>query len=157
MNFIVLLISLERFKQRDGKVTKLMTLIWTVITWLFLSIGPGELIFQVSSLFSNAIGALGLPIVPALSVVFFQNKMNGIKAIGMVFSIYHHHLDDCKSQEKVFILITVHKMIISHFLFQCRKIPFSHLGNLNELREFAYKKYPLPRQDFKCADLLIYE
>jgi hypothetical protein len=36
--------------------------------------------------------------VPALSVVFFHNKMNGIKAIGMVFSIYHHHLDDCKSK-----------------------------------------------------------
>jgi hypothetical protein len=40
MNFIGLLISLERFKQRDGKVTKLMTLIWTVTTWLVLSIGP---------------------------------------------------------------------------------------------------------------------
>lgn len=31
-------------------------------------------------------------------------------------------------------------MIISHFLFSVERFPSP--GNLNELREFAYKKYP---------------
>lgn len=37
-------------------------------------------------------------------------------------------------------VLAFNKMIISHFLFSVERFP--SLGNLNELREFAYKKYP---------------
>ncbi|KAM4101127.1 hypothetical protein ACB094_05G119600 [Castanea mollissima] len=73
--------------------------------------GSGEwkgcvgLIFEVSSLFSNAISVLGLPIVPVQAVIFFHEKMGGIKVISMVLAIwgfvlyvYQQYLDDLKSK-----------------------------------------------------------
>ncbi|KAL0716846.1 hypothetical protein Bca4012_066168 [Brassica carinata] len=59
------------------------------------------LIFEVSSLFSSAISALGLPVVPVLAVIIFHDKMNGVKVISMILAIwgfmsyvYQHYLDD---------------------------------------------------------------
>ncbi|CAH2041090.1 unnamed protein product [Thlaspi arvense] len=43
------------------------------------SFGAVGLIFNVSSLFSNAIGTLTLPIVPVGAAIFLHDKMNGIK------------------------------------------------------------------------------
>lgn len=88
-----------------GKVSYVMTLVWTAITWQVFAIGMGGLIFQVSSVFSNVIAVLGLPIVPVLAVVFLDDKMDGVKGIAMVLAIwgflsyvYQQHLDDVASK-----------------------------------------------------------
>ncbi|KAF5736306.1 purine permease 9 isoform X1 [Tripterygium wilfordii] len=83
-----------------GKLSYLMTLIWTAIGWQIFSIGCVAIIFEVSSLFSNVISTLGLPIVPVLAVFMFHDKINGVKAMSMVLAIwgfvsyiYQHYLD----------------------------------------------------------------
>ncbi|XP_061364152.1 probable purine permease 10 [Gastrolobium bilobum] len=88
-----------------GKASYVLNLTFTAILWQLFSIGCVGLIFEVSSLFSNAIGVLGVPIIPMLAVVFFHDRMHGIKAISMVLAIwgfisyvYQHYLDDIKSK-----------------------------------------------------------
>lgn len=88
-----------------GKVSYLMTLIWTAAGWDVFSIGAVGLVFDVSSLFSNVISTLGLPIVPVLAVVFFHDKMDGVKVIAMLLAIwgfisymYQHYLNDSNSK-----------------------------------------------------------
>ncbi|KAH9749333.1 putative purine permease 10 [Citrus sinensis] len=75
------------------------------ICWQLYAIGSTGLIFETSSLFSNAVGIAGLPIVPVLAVVFFHDKMHGLKVIAMVLAIwgflsyvYQHYLDDRNSK-----------------------------------------------------------
>ncbi|KAK7834740.1 purine permease 21, partial [Quercus suber] len=68
-----------------GKVSYIMTLVWTAIMWELSAIGCVGLIFEVSSLFSNAISVLGLPIVPVLAAIFFHEKIGGTKVISMVW------------------------------------------------------------------------
>ncbi|GLU22733.1 hypothetical protein SLE2022_387840 [Rubroshorea leprosula] len=72
---------MEEFKL--GRVPYLMTLIWTAICWQVFSNGSVGLIFEVSTLFSDVISTLGLPVVPVLAVVFFNDKMSGVKVISM--------------------------------------------------------------------------
>lgn len=89
-----------------GKVSYVMNLVWTAICWQIFSIGSVGLISETSSLFSNAISVVGLPVVPVLAVVFFRDKMHGLKVIAMVLAIwgffsflYQNYLDDyCKSK-----------------------------------------------------------
>ncbi|XP_002272204.1 probable purine permease 10 [Vitis vinifera] len=88
-----------------GKVSYLMILLWTAVGWAVFSVGLFGLIFEVSSLFSNVISTLGLPIVPVLAVVFFHDKMDGVKVIAMLLGIwgfvsyiYQHYLDDSKAE-----------------------------------------------------------
>ncbi|KAJ7968876.1 Purine permease [Quillaja saponaria] len=90
-----------------GKASYVLTLSWTAITWQLFSIGCIGLIFEVSSLFSNAISVLGLPIVPVLAVIFFQDKMHGIKVISLVLAIwgfvsyvYQHYLEEFNSNSE---------------------------------------------------------
>ncbi|PON37345.1 Purine permease [Parasponia andersonii] len=71
-----------------GKVSYVMNLTWTAISWQVFSIGVVGLILEVSSLFSNVISVLGLPLVPVLAVFFFHEKMDGIKAMAMVLAIW---------------------------------------------------------------------
>ena len=78
-----------------------MNLVWTAISWQVFNVGGTGLIFELSSLFSNAISALGLPVVPVLAVIIFHDKMNGLKVISMILAIwgftsyvYQHYLDD---------------------------------------------------------------
>ncbi|GAV64929.1 TPT domain-containing protein [Cephalotus follicularis] len=73
---------------KTGKVSYIMVLIWTSISWKFYSVGFVGLIFEVSALFSNAIGVFGLPIVPVLAIIFFHEKMDGIKGISLVLAIW---------------------------------------------------------------------
>ncbi|XP_019441756.1 PREDICTED: probable purine permease 9 isoform X2 [Lupinus angustifolius] len=87
-----------------GKASYLLNLIFTAINWQLYCIGCVGLVFEVSSLFSNSISALGLPIVPISAVIIFHEKMQGIKAISMVLALwgfisylYHHYLDDRNS------------------------------------------------------------
>ena len=63
------------------------------------------LIFEVSSLFSNVIGTLALPIVPILAIVFFHDKINGVKFVALLLAVwgflsyvYQHYLDDKKAK-----------------------------------------------------------
>ncbi|XP_062096156.1 probable purine permease 10 [Humulus lupulus] len=88
-----------------GKVSYVMTLSWTAIGWQVFSIGVVGLILEVSSLFSNVISVLGLPIVPVMAVFFFHEKMDGIKAMAMILAIwgfvsyaYQNYLDNHSSK-----------------------------------------------------------
>ncbi|CAL8147690.1 unnamed protein product [Prunus armeniaca] len=90
-----------------GTVSYVMNLVWIAITWQLFGIGVIGLILEASSLFSNAISAMGLPVVPVLAVIFFHDKMDGIKAMAMVLAIwgfisyaYQHYLDDRKSKNE---------------------------------------------------------
>ncbi|XP_026439172.1 probable purine permease 11 [Papaver somniferum] len=90
----------------QGSVSYLMTLVWIAVTWQVSSVGLLGLVFEASSLFSNVISTLGLPIVPIFSVIFFHDKLDGVKIVAMLLSlwgfvsyIYQHYLDDCKAKE----------------------------------------------------------
>ncbi|KAL0321345.1 UNVERIFIED_CONTAM: putative purine permease 22 [Sesamum radiatum] len=48
-------------------------------------LGAIGLIFEVSSLFTNVISTVGLPIVPILAAIFFHEKMDGIKVSSWLF------------------------------------------------------------------------
>uniref|UniRef100_A0A1J3JK77 Probable purine permease n=1 Tax=Noccaea caerulescens TaxID=107243 RepID=A0A1J3JK77_NOCCA len=94
-------LSSEMENYKLGKVSYVMNLVWTAITWQVFSIGGTGLIFELSSLFSNSISVLGLPVVPILAVIIFHDKMNGLKVISMILAIwgftsyvYQHYLDD---------------------------------------------------------------
>ncbi|XP_056175726.1 purine permease 21-like [Syzygium oleosum] len=83
-----------------GKVSYVMNLVGTAISWQVFGIGAIGLIKDVSSLFSNSNGVMGLPIVPILAVVFFGDRMDGIMVMSMIFAIwgfisfvYQHKLD----------------------------------------------------------------
>ncbi|KAK7333369.1 hypothetical protein VNO80_30137 [Phaseolus coccineus] len=91
-----------------GKVSYVLILTFAAILWQLFTIGCLGLISEVSSLFSNAIGVLGVPIVPMLAVIFFHDKMHGIKAISMVLAIwgiisyvYQQYIDDTKSENRI--------------------------------------------------------
>ncbi|KMZ63084.1 putative purine permease 11 [Zostera marina] len=84
----------------SGKFSYVMTLVGTAVSWQVASVGVIGLIFEVSSLFSNVISTLALPIVPVFAVIFFHDGFNGIKVIalllavwGFVSYIYQNHLD----------------------------------------------------------------
>ncbi|CAL0331204.1 unnamed protein product [Lupinus luteus] len=88
---------------QKGRVSYIMTLLWTAVTWQISSIGMIGLVLEVSSLFSNVIGTLALPIVPIFAVVLFHDKINGVKVIALLLAlwgflsyIYQHYLDDKK-------------------------------------------------------------
>ncbi|KAI4298228.1 hypothetical protein L6164_031811 [Bauhinia variegata] len=78
--------EIEEFKLR--KLFYVLILSFKAISWQVSSIGSVGLIFEVSSLFSNAISVLSLPIVPIMSVIFFHDRMHGIKVISLVLAIW---------------------------------------------------------------------
>ena len=91
-----------------GKISYIMTLVWICIFWQGFSIGVIGLIFEVSSLFSNAVSILGLPVLPILAVIFFGDKMDCIKVVAMVLAIwgflsyaYQHYLDNHESESEL--------------------------------------------------------
>nr|POE94123.1 putative purine permease 9 [Quercus suber] len=95
--------EMDEFEQ--GMFIYVSTLIWTAIAWQIFNIGTVGLIHEVSSQFSNVISVLGLPVIPVLAVIFFHEKMDGVKAISMVLAIwgfisyfYHHYLDDSEAK-----------------------------------------------------------
>uniref|UniRef100_A0A3Q7HU71 Purine permease n=1 Tax=Solanum lycopersicum TaxID=4081 RepID=A0A3Q7HU71_SOLLC len=88
-----------------GEISYLMTLIWTAVLWQICCIGLLGLIFEVSSLFSNVISTLGLPALPVLAVIFFNDKMDGEKIIALLLAVwgflsyvYQNYLDDSKAK-----------------------------------------------------------
>ncbi|KAK1560244.1 hypothetical protein Q3G72_024013 [Acer saccharum] len=90
---------------QKGRVSYVMTLVWTAVTWQVCSVGVVGLIFVVSSLFSNVISTLSLAVTPIASVIIFHDSMNGVKIIAMLLAfwgfasyIYQNYLDDSKAR-----------------------------------------------------------
>ncbi|XP_057977412.1 probable purine permease 11 isoform X2 [Malania oleifera] len=91
----------EMREYKEGRVSYVMTLFWTAVTWQISSIGLMGLVFEVSSLFSNVISTVSLPLIPILAALFFHDKVDGMKVMAMVLAIwgsvsyiYQHYLDD---------------------------------------------------------------
>ncbi|XP_009782918.1 probable purine permease 10 [Nicotiana sylvestris] len=113
-NLVVLFASGEwKFLNKEmnefelGKKSYVLTLIGTAVSWQGFTVGSIGLIFKVSSLFSNVISILGVPMAPIFSVLFLQEKMNGVKVISMVLAMwgflsymYQHYLDDLKKKSE---------------------------------------------------------
>lgn len=98
--------EMEKFK--GGKAYYVNNLFWTAVSWQVFGICCIGLIFKVSSLFSNAISVVGLPIAPALAVVFFHDKMTGAKIVSLLLAIwgfisylYQTYLDDLKAKAQI--------------------------------------------------------
>ncbi|XP_027086748.1 purine permease 21-like [Coffea arabica] len=92
---------------RLGKVSYIMTILWTGISWQVFNIGCNGLIFKVSSLFSNVISVVGLPVDPVLAVVVFHDKVTAAKVVSLLLALwgfmsyaYQHYLDDLKAKAK---------------------------------------------------------
>ncbi|GFP90467.1 probable purine permease 11 [Phtheirospermum japonicum] len=90
-----------------GRVSYVMTLVWTAVAWQVCSVGVVGLIFVVSSLFSNVISTLSLAVTPIASLVVFRDNMNGVKIIAMLMAIwgfasyiYQNYLDDVETEEE---------------------------------------------------------
>ncbi|KAI9127188.1 hypothetical protein K1719_001747 [Acacia pycnantha] len=88
-----------------GKASYVLNLSFTAVTWQVFSVGCVGLILEVSSLFSNVISVLGVPIVPILAIVIFHDKMNGLKVISLLLAlwgflsyIYQQYLDETNSK-----------------------------------------------------------
>ncbi|KAK9706925.1 hypothetical protein RND81_07G161100 [Saponaria officinalis] len=86
-----------------GKLSYVMTLLWTALMWQLFLIGITGLINKTSSLFSNVVSTLGLPVVPVLAVIFFHDTVDGIKVVAMLLAIwgfvsygYQQYLDHYK-------------------------------------------------------------
>lgn len=97
--------EMEEYKL--GKVSYVMNLFWTAVSWQAFGVGSVGLIFKVSSLFSNVISILGLPVAPVLAVIFLHDKLTGLKAVAMLLAMwgfvsymYQHYLDDLKTKER---------------------------------------------------------
>ncbi|XP_021280170.1 probable purine permease 11 isoform X1 [Herrania umbratica] len=89
----------------SGRVSYVLTLVWTAVTWQVCAVGVVGLIFVVSSLFSNVISTLSLAVTPLAALVVFHDKMNGVKVIAMLLAlcgfasyIYQNYLDDKKAR-----------------------------------------------------------
>lgn len=91
---------------RKGKVSYVMVVVWTAVSWQVCSVGVVGLIYVVSSLFSNVISTASLAITPVVSVIVFHDKVNGVKVVAMLMAIwgfasyiYQNYLDDSKSRK----------------------------------------------------------
>ncbi|KAL8032311.1 hypothetical protein ABFX02_13G087900 [Erythranthe guttata] len=100
-------LSAEMEGYKSGRLSYVMNLFWTAVSWQVFIVGCTGLIFQVSSLFSNVISILGLPVAPVLAVVLLRDKMSGVKAMAMLLAIwgfvsymYQHYIDDLKIKEE---------------------------------------------------------
>ncbi|CAH2078684.1 unnamed protein product [Thlaspi arvense] len=103
----ILKTDMEEFEL--GKSSYFLIAFGSMMSWQAFSIGSLGLILEVSSLFSNVIGTLGLPVVPVLAVVFFRDEMSGIKLIAMLLAIwgfvsyvYQHYVDYQKPEEVLY-------------------------------------------------------
>ncbi|KAL0300609.1 UNVERIFIED_CONTAM: putative purine permease 10 [Sesamum radiatum] len=89
-----------------GKVSYVIVLAMIAVAWQVCSIGAVGLIFEVSSLFTNVISTVGLPIVPILAAIFFHENMDGIKVTSIVLAVWgfasyvyqHYHNDSSESR-----------------------------------------------------------
>ncbi|CAA6669730.1 unnamed protein product [Spirodela intermedia] len=71
-----------------GEASYAMTLAGTAVAWQVASVGVVGLVFLVSSLFSNVISAVALPLVPIFAVFFFGDPMDGEKVLAMLLAVW---------------------------------------------------------------------
>nr|XP_028954728.1 probable purine permease 11 [Malus domestica] len=97
----------EMVNYGKGRVSYVMTLVWTAVAWQVCSVGVVGLIFVVSSLFSNVISTLSLAVTPIAAVIILHDKMNGVKVIAMLLAlwgfasyVYQNYLDDSKARRR---------------------------------------------------------
>ncbi|KAE8671343.1 putative purine permease 11 [Hibiscus syriacus] len=88
-----------------GRVSYVLTLVWTAITWQICAVGVVGLIFLVTSLFSNVISTMSLAVTPLAALVVFHDKTTGVKVIAMLLAlcgfasyIYQNYHDDTKAR-----------------------------------------------------------
>jgi len=86
-----------------GQVSYVVTLASAAVSWQVYTVGLVGLIFESSSVFSNSITAVGLPIVPVVAVIVFHDQMEASKIFSIVLAIwgflsfvYQHYLDEKK-------------------------------------------------------------
>ncbi|XP_043715556.1 probable purine permease 11 [Telopea speciosissima] len=97
--------SLKGEMEHFGGVSYVMILVSSAMAWTAFYVGTMGLIYEVSSLFMNVINTVSLPIVPIFGVIFFHDKMDGVKVIALLLAIwgfvsymYQNYLDDLKSK-----------------------------------------------------------
>eukprot|EP01018_Ginkgo_biloba_P032574 Gb_18501 [translate_table: standard] len=73
---------------RSGKVAFYMTLIWSALGWQMSSVGMFALTLLVSSLFTNVVSAVTVPLVPIVSVFFFNDELDALKVIAMLLGVW---------------------------------------------------------------------
>ncbi|KAE8694182.1 putative purine permease 11 [Hibiscus syriacus] len=90
----------------SGRVSYVLTLVWTAISWQVCAVGVVGLIFTVSSLFSNIISTMSLVITPLAALIVFHDKMNAVKVIATLMAlcgfcsyIYQNYIDDAKARK----------------------------------------------------------
>ncbi|MFQ6635540.1 hypothetical protein Gotur_011300, partial [Gossypium turneri] len=105
LEFMDLKSEMEKFD--EGKVIYAVSLIGIALAWQICTVAVVELIYLVSSLFSNVVSMLSLPFVPVVGVLLYKEKMDAIKVLAMLFTlwgfasyIYQQYLDDKKSKKK---------------------------------------------------------
>lgn len=88
-----------------GKTMYVLVLVMIALAWQLYAIGTVGLVFEVSSLFSNVISTVGLPVVPTMAAIFFHERMDGIKIISIVLAtwgfvsyVYQHYIDESKNR-----------------------------------------------------------
>ncbi|CAN4082080.1 unnamed protein product [Withania somnifera] len=90
-----------------GKLSYVINLVCTAISWQLYAVGSVGLVFKASALFSNVIINLGSSIGPIFAMVFLKDKMSGLKVFSLLLGIwgyasyiYQHYLDDLEAQVK---------------------------------------------------------
>lgn len=96
--------EMRRFKA--GREVYMLTLVGTALAWQICSVGVVRLIYLVSTLFSNVMSMLSLPLVPVAAVLLYREQMDGVKIVAMLLAIlglssyiYQNYLDETKSKE----------------------------------------------------------
>ncbi|KAG8066012.1 hypothetical protein GUJ93_ZPchr0004g39360 [Zizania palustris] len=91
---------------KKGKVAYAMTLAWTAISWQLTTMGMMGLVATVSSLFTNVISTVAMPLCPVIAVIFLGDRMDGVMILAMLIGIwgflsyiYQHYLDDAKAKK----------------------------------------------------------
>lgn len=90
--------EIEEYKK--GKIGWIMTVVWSSVAWQMTNVGLVGLIFEASSLFSNVISTLAMPIVPVFAVILFKDEMDGMKVVSLLLALwgsasyfYQHYLN----------------------------------------------------------------
>ncbi|KAL6843947.1 hypothetical protein ACP4OV_026518 [Aristida adscensionis] len=92
---------------RKGRAAYAMTLAWTAAAWQLCTLGMMGLVAAVSSLFTNVISTVAMPLSPVVAVIVLGDRLDGVKLIAMLIGIwgllsyvYQHYLDDRAKAKK---------------------------------------------------------
>lgn len=71
-----------------GPTSYILVNLLNAISWQICFVGTVGLVFTVSSLFSNVISTLALPLIPVLSVFIFHDKITATKIVALILSLW---------------------------------------------------------------------